>query len=127
MLGHSHSVWAVDLSLDFLVSGSSDRAFRVFSRRNNKKTSQEELFEEDFRMEEHTTGVRNVLILACDPGLAVSGDIFGDLRVWNLREKRLQYAVEEVEEEEGGSWFRHCSAVIALSQVCHIISYNRAT
>ena len=59
------------------------------------------------------TGVRNLTILKCNPGLCVSGDLFGELKVWDLEEKSLKYEVEDVNER---SLFRTSGAIVALSE-----------
>ncbi len=62
--GHAHSVWAVDFSADFLVSGAADKKVRAWKRR--RKGGEEEgegggWWEQHCEMEDHGSGTANCL------------------------------------------------------------------
>ena len=59
--------------------------------------------------------LRNVIILKKEPRFALSGDLLGDLKVWDLEEGIFKYNVPEHSGLEH-AWFRSSGAVVALSQ-----------
>ena len=63
-------------------------------------------------------GVRQLIILAGFPNLILSGDLLGDLNVWNIETKCLQYSVPESLSSQGQrqSLFRIAGAVVGISQ-----------
>ncbi len=121
---HSHSVWAVDFNADFMVSGASDNLVGIWGRTTKEEEEKQKQKKSDVpasrvewtlrcRLEEHSSGIRQAFLLHSHPDLCVTGDIYGDLRVWDCREGRLRYAVPD---QEGASWFRHSGAVASVSQ-----------
>ena len=79
LLGHhGHSVWDVDVRNNFLVTASADKFLNVW--RNDSMTHYW-----GFRHKmDNDEALRNVLILKKCPTVALSGDLIGDLKVWNL-------------------------------------------
>ena len=69
--------------------------------------------------ENEGAGVRQLLILQNFPNLVLSGDLLGDLNMWNIETKTLQYSVPELSTAQGQrqSLFRIAGAVIGMSQV----------
>ena len=59
------------------------------------------------------------MILNSHPSLVLAGDLLGDLNVWNIETKNLQYAVPEPCTSDGNkrSLFRIAGAVVGMSQV----------
>ncbi len=113
---HAHSVWAVDLNDSFLVSGGQDKKVRIWRKVRTQLDDGESVredWEKQCEMEDHHAGIRNLLLLRGHPHLCLTGDIYGDLRVWNAIERRMQY---HVPEQDDMSWFSHSGAVTAISQ-----------
>ena len=66
------------------------------------------------------TAVRHCLILNnCDANFVLSGDVMGDLNVWNVAEKRLQYQVPDPMADE---MFRLSVSVTAMAQSAHFLA-----
>ena len=59
------------------------------------------------------------MILKQHPSLVVAGDLLGDLNVWNIETKQLQYSVPEPCTADGHkrSLFRIAGAVVGMSQI----------
>ena len=59
------------------------------------------------------------MILKQHPTLVVAGDLLGDLNVWNINTKNLQYSVPEPCTSQGHkrSLFRIAGAVVGMSQI----------
>ncbi len=107
---HGHSIWGIDVREPYLISSSADKTLNLWTRPD---PSSGWILKSKF--ENGDTALRNVIILERDDGnLALSGDLIGELKVWNLREARLQYNVPEHTGLEG-AWFRSSGAVVALS------------
>ena len=121
--GHVHSVWVIDCTLNYLVAGSADKTIRVWK---NNSCDEEYSLQGDIPLynphchfENEGAGVRQLLILENFPNLVLSGDLLGDLNMWNIETKTLQYSVPELSSVEGHrqSLFRIAGAVIGMSQV----------
>jgi hypothetical protein len=55
------------------------------------------------------------------PTLALSGDLFGDLKVWNLEKGHLEYTVPDSTTAQN-ALFRNSGAIVSLSQNVEIIA-----
>ena len=62
--------------------------------------------------------MRQLMILKNFPTLVLSGDLLGDLNMWNIKTKSLQYSVPEpcVAHGHKPSLFRIAGAVVGMSQ-----------
>ena len=71
------------------------------------------------QFENDGAGVRQLMILKNNPTLVLAGDLLGDLNVWNIITKNLQYAVPEPCTSDGNkrSLFRIAGAVVGMSQI----------
>lgn len=63
--------------------------------------------------------VRNCIFLNHDSNMVLSGDILGDLNVWNVGERRHQYQVPDPKADE---MFRLSGAVTTLAQSSHFVA-----
>ena len=70
------------------------------------------------QFENDGAGVRQLIILKQFPTLVLSGDLLGDLNMWNIKTKSLQYSVPEPCATQGHrqSLFRIAGAVVGISQ-----------
>lgn len=59
------------------------------------------------------------MIFQSNPMFFVSGDSMGEVKVWNLETKEMQYEVPELESQ---GWFRHYGAVVCLSETPGILA-----
>ncbi|TRY67768.1 hypothetical protein TCAL_05162 [Tigriopus californicus] len=109
---HTHSVWCIDVTQDFIVSGSADKIQRAWKFDGDQ-------WVEHHAFKGHSTGVRNVMIFQSMPSFFVSGDLLGEVKVWNLETKEIQYEVPEIESQ---GWFRHSGAVVSLSEAPGILA-----
>ena len=77
------------------------------------------IFQPHCQFENEGAGVRQLMILKRHPSLVVAGDLLGDLNVWNIKTKSLQYAVPEPCTAQGHkrSLFRIAGAVVGMSQI----------
>ena len=59
------------------------------------------------------------MIFNSHPSLVLAGDLLGDLNVWNVETKNIQYAVPEPCTSDGNkrSLFRIAGAVVGMSQI----------
>ena len=103
--GHTHSAWDCDFNEHYLVSSGQDRIVRVWA-----KTTEAMLndgitmpWHKKWTLLDHHSGVRNLCIFRCQPKLCITGDILGDLRVWDLEAGELHHRVPDQEET---SYFR---------------------
>ena len=71
------------------------------------------------QFENDGAGVRQLMILNNHPILVLAGDLLGDLNVWNIETKGIQYAVPEPCTLDGNkrSLFRIAGAVVGMSQI----------
>ena len=76
---HGHSVWGIDVRNDFLVTASADKSLNVWQNDPISK-----LWNFKHKMDNDEAPLRNVIILKKLPFLALSGDLLGDLKIWNL-------------------------------------------
>ena len=76
-------------------------------------------FEPHCQFQNEGAGVRQLMILKHFPTLVLAGDLLGDLNVWNVKSKCLQYSVPEPCTLQGKkrSLFRIAGAVVGMSQV----------
>ena len=80
LLGHhGHSVWGIDVRNDFLITASADKSLNIW-----KNDSLTNLWSFKHKMDNEEAPLRNVIILKKCPTLALSGDMLGDLKMWNL-------------------------------------------
>ena len=105
---HGHSVWAIDIRNEFLVTASSDKSMNVWT---NDSNSVEQLWSLKHELNNHNAPLRNILILKKSPALAVTGDLVGDIKVWNLAIGVIEFEVPDPRRE---STFP--GAVVSLSQ-----------
>ena len=124
MQGHVHSVWVIDCTLDYLVAGSADKTIRVWKNNSCKEEHHPGVddihsYNQHCQFENDGAGVRQLIILQNFPNLVLSGDLLGDLNMWNIETKKLQYAVPEFSAAQGyrQSMFRIAGAVVGMSQV----------
>ena len=101
---HGHSVWAIDVRNLFLVTASSDKSMNVW-------TNNEQLWSLKFELNNNNAPLRNILILNKRPALAVTGDLVGDIKVWNLNTGVIEFEVPDPRRE-----FTFPGAVVSLSQ-----------
>ena len=110
---HDHSVWAVDISAcnNLLITASADKSMNVWetnSSYNGLWTLKHELH--------NSNPLRNVIILQngnSDKHLAVTGDLVGDLRVWNLGKGEMEC---EIPDPRARHEITFPGAVVSLSQ-----------
>lgn len=111
---HGHSVWGIDVRNDFLVTSSADKSMSVWS-----KNSISDLWTFQTKMDNEDAPLRNVIILKRDPNLALSGDLVGDLKVWNLKVGQLSYQVPDPCQQ---GLFRQSGSIVSLSQSFDLIA-----
>ena len=107
---HEHSVWAVDVSNPYLITASADKSMNVWEK------SSSDLWSLKHKLKNHNSPLRNVIILHKNCGkLAVTGDLVGDLRVWNLEKGEMEREIPDPRDPRA----RHETfpgAVVSLSQ-----------
>ena len=110
---HGHSVWDVDIRNNFLVTASADKNLNVW-----KNDSGSYLWSFRHKMN-NDEALRNVIILKKCPYLALSGDLIGDLKVWNLNSGSKVY---QVPDPSGQGMFRQSGGVVSLSQTEDLVA-----
>jgi len=103
---HAHSVWCIDISHSYLVSASADDSLGVWHQNDQDSWK----LKHKLNNEEP---VRNVIILKKSPELAVSGDLLGDLKVWNIHEGQFKY---QVPHPTDSGLFRQGGVIVSLTQ-----------
>ncbi len=113
LLGHhAHSVWGIDVRNDFLVTSSADKSLNVWV--NDSPT---DVWTFQSKLDNEDAPLRNVVILEKTPNLALSGDLLGDLKVWNLSRGQLEYTVPDPGEQ---GLFRKSGSIVSLSQTLDV-------
>ena len=107
---HEHSVWAVDVSNPYLITASADKSMNIWE----KSSSNLDLWSLKHKLKNHNSPLRNVIILHKDGGkLAVTGDLVGDLRVWNLEKGEMEREIPDPRDPREKTF---PGAVVSLSQ-----------
>lgn len=110
---HGHSVWGIDVRNDFLVTSSADKSISVWNRNDVS-----DLWTFQTKLDNEDAPLRNVIILKKDPNFALSGDLVGDLKVWNLKLGQLNYQVPDPCDQ---GLFRQSGSIVSLSQSSDLI------
>ena len=107
---HGHSVWCIDVRQDFLISASADQSLGVWQK--------DVCWKFKFKIDNDEAPVRNVIILEKSPDLALSGDLLGDLKVWNIRDGSFKYQVPHPTDT---GLFRQGGVIVSLTQTSDIV------
>merc|ERR1712029_1007628 len=85
--------------MGYLITASADKSMNVWE----KSSSNSDLWSLKHKLKNHNSPLRNVIILHKDGGkLAVTGDLVGDLRVWNLEKEKwnVKYPIPGIQEKK---------------------------
>lgn len=108
----SRSVWAVDFNMDYIAVGSSDRVVRFFlyNRDRHSSSVKEDEVGSCMAVGNERHDIRQVHLIRTRRHFAVTGDLRGGVRVWNLKERTL---ASTIDDQEG---YRLDNAVVGISE-----------